>query len=53
MVDNQDIKRAVMLVMLGLLVYTAPQWLFTKEQPRQAAYDAPWIYPGLLPPVQR
>ena len=39
-----------MLVMLVLLVYTAPQWL-SPSHLVSANYDAPWIYPGLDPTV--
>ncbi|MGH9549432.1 MAG: hypothetical protein ACRD3W_08655 [Terriglobales bacterium] len=35
-------------IILGLLVVTAPQWLFS-NQSHQSNYEAPWIYPSELP----
>jgi hypothetical protein len=47
--NAQDVKRAAMLVMLLMLVYTAPQWLLSPGQAKTSSYEAPWIYPGLEP----
>jgi hypothetical protein len=47
--DKETVKRFWTAVMLLLLVVTAPQWM----QPGAAkisAYEAPWVYPGLMPP---
>jgi hypothetical protein len=46
--DKEDLRRAALLTMLVLLVYTAPQWLYP-HQARASSYEAPWIYPGLEP----
>lgn len=43
--DNENgIKPIVLGVLLGLLVVTAPNWLFGPHA--AASYDAPWVYPG-------
>jgi hypothetical protein len=50
--DSGDLKKAAMLVMLLLLVLTAPRWL-NPENRQVSNYDAPWVYPGLDPTVVR
>lgn len=46
--DSKDLKRAGLLVMLVMLVSTAPQWLNPANQ-HASTYDAPWVYPALSP----
>jgi hypothetical protein len=48
----EDLRRAAMLIMLVMLIYTAPQWL-SPHQAKAATYDAPWIYPGQDPAVHK
>jgi hypothetical protein len=50
--DKEDFRKAAMLIMLLLLVYTAPQWM-APGKAQTSAYEAPWIYPGLEPGAQR
>ncbi|MBX9690708.1 MAG: hypothetical protein K2X27_28595 [Candidatus Obscuribacterales bacterium] len=44
--SRQDLRKAGILVMLAMLIGTAPQWLNPANQ-HPSNYDAPWIYPGL------
>lgn len=46
--DIKDLKRAGLLVMLAMLIGSAPQWLNPANQ-RVSNYDAPWVYPALEP----
>jgi hypothetical protein len=48
---KEGLKPIWMAVLLGILVATAPNWLFSDQQ-KKAAYDAPWIYPGNMPSQQ-
>jgi hypothetical protein len=47
----KDLKRVGILVMAAVLVGSAPQWLNPANK-HVSNYDAPWVYPGLVPPVQ-
>lgn len=46
--SSEDLKKAGFVVMLAMLISTAPQWLNPANQ-RLSNYDAPWIYPALSP----
>lgn len=46
--NSKDLKRAGLLVMLAMLIGTAPQWLNPANQ-HVSNYDAPWVYPALSP----
>jgi hypothetical protein len=47
-ISINDLKRAGLLVMLAMLIATAPHWLNPANQ-HASNYDAPWVYPGLSP----
>lgn len=49
--SGEDLKRAGLLVMLAMLVGSAPQWLNPANQ-HVSNYDAPWVYPSLSPGVK-
>ena len=42
---RERLKPVWMGVLLGLLVITAPHWLFSNADSR-STYDAPWVYPN-------
>lgn len=46
--DKNDLRRAGMLAMFLVLVFTAPQWLNARDE-KVSSYSAPWIYPSLQP----
>jgi hypothetical protein len=46
--DTETLKRVWTLVMLVLLISTAPQWM-APGAAKVSTYEAPWVYPGLMP----
>jgi len=45
--EKISLRTIWMAVMLGLLVSTAPNWMFDPNH-HTSNYDAPWIYPGCV-----
>jgi hypothetical protein len=45
LMEKISLKTIWMAVMVGLLIATAPSWMFDPKH-QTSNYDAPWIYPG-------
>jgi len=46
--EKISLRTVWMAVMLGMLIATAPNWMFESKN-RVSNYEAPWIYPGCMP----
>jgi hypothetical protein len=45
--EKISLKTIWMAVMVGMLIATAPSWMFDPKH-QTSNYDAPWIYPGCV-----
>lgn len=48
LMEKISLRTVWMAVMLGMLIATAPNWMFESKN-RVSNYEAPWIYPGCMP----